>query len=276
MRRGSLTRSDRQYAIKRKVFQMMRFKNLFVMTIVLIALCASNAQSIGDSIGKSVDQLIDESRGIRVHDIYHPENPQESRMLWSLERGINFTMPGKVLGSGTSPGAPDFSAEISEEIQSQSASYTNAAQIPSPPESTALQGATSQAVASQAVASQVITSEAETSQGGSPQDANVAGNWSFRLRDSKNRVMALTLFQSNNALYGTGSINDGGDTLLVSASGSVEGDRLYLDAISSGTVTLYRIALTMGGNTASGEYRAFSKGEETWIGLAEGARIESG
>jgi hypothetical protein len=245
---------------------MMRFKNLFVLTIVLIALCTSNAQSIGDSTGKSVDQLIDESRGIRDHDIYHPENPQESRMLWSLERGINFTMPGKVLGSSTSPGAPDFSAEINEEIQSQSASATNAAQAPSP------DGIATQAASSQAVASQAVTSQAETS---ASQDASVAGNWSFRLRDSKNRVMALTLFQSYNAVYGTGSINDGGDTLPVSASGSVEGYKLYLDAISSGTVTLYRIALTISGNSASGEYRAFSNGEETWIGLAEGVRIAS-
>jgi hypothetical protein len=251
---------------------MMRFKNLFVMTMVLIALSVSSAQSIGDSTGKSVDQLIDESRGIRVHDIYHPENPQESRMLWSLERGINFTMPGKVLGSSTSPGAPDFSAKISEEIQSQSASATNAAQAPSSPKSTAQQAETSQRVASQAVTSQAVTSQAETS---ASQDASVAGNWSFRLRDSKNRVMALTLFQSYDAVYGTGSINDGGDTLPVSASGSVEGDKVYLDAISSGTVTLYRIALTTRENTASGEYRAFSNSEETWIGLAEGVRIAS-
>jgi len=244
----------------------MRFKNLFMVTMVLIALYASNAHSIGDSIGKSVDQLIDESNGIRTHDIYHPENPQESRMLWSLERGINFTMPGKVLGSSTSPGAPDFSAEINEEIQSQSAGSINAAQIPSSPESTATQAASSEVAATQATASQVATSEA----------ASVAGNWSFRLRDSKNRVMALTLFQSYNAVYGTGTINDGGETLAVSASGSVEGDKLYLDATSSVIVTLYRLALTASGDSASGEYRAFATGQETWIGLAEGVRIAAG
>ena len=207
-----------------------------------------------------MDQLIDESNGIRTHDIYHPENPQEARMLWSLERGINFTSPGKVLGSSTSPRAPDFSAEINEEIQSQSASSTNAAQTPSSQENTATQVASSQAE------SQVAAS----------QEASVAGNWSFRLRDSKNRVMALTLFQSYNAVYGTGTINDGGDTLPVSASGSVEGDKLYLDATSSGNVTLYRLALTTSGNSASGEYRAFSNGRETWIGLAEGVRIAAG
>jgi len=226
----------------------MRFKNLFVMTLLLVTLCASNAYSIGDSVGKSADQLIDESNGIHSHDIYHPENPQEARTLWSLEHGTNFTMPDKVLENSTttSPEAPLASADSSKGLQNQISGATNA----------------SQTTLSQGVAALNAT--------------NAAGNWSFRLRDSKkNRVLALTLFQSYNAVFGTGRINDGGDTLEVSASGSVEGDKLYLDATSSGTITLYRLALTENGNTASGEYRAFSTGGETWIGLAEGVRIPS-
>ena len=226
----------------------MRFKNLFVMTLLLVTLCASNAYSIGDSVGKSADQLIDESNGIHSHDIYHPENPQEARTLWSLEHGTNFTMPDKVLENSTttSPEAPLASADSSKGLQNQISGATNA----------------SQTTLSQGVAALNAT--------------NAAGNWSFRLRDSKkNRVLALTLFQSYNAVFGTGRINDGGDTLEVSASGSVEGDKLYLDATSSGTITLYRLALTESGNTASGEYRAFSTSGETWIGLAEGVRIPS-
>jgi hypothetical protein len=234
----------------------MRFKNLFVMTLLLVTLCASNAYSIGDSVGKSADQLIDESNGIHSHDIYHPENPQEARMLWSLQHGTNFTMPDKVLenststrtstGTSTSPEAPLASADSSKGLQNQISGATNATQT-----------ALSQGVAALNA-------------------ANAAGNWSFRLRDSKkNRVLALALFQSYNAVFGTGRINDGGDTLEVSASGSVEGDKLYLDATSSGTITLYRLALTESGNTASGEYRAFSTSGETWIGLAEGVRIPS-
>ena len=235
----------------------MRFKNLFVMTLLLVTLCASNAYSIGDSVGKSADQLIDESNGIHSHDIYHPENPQEARTLWSLQHGTNFTMPDTVLenssstrtstGTNTGPEAPLASADSSESLQNQIAGATNA----------------SQTTLSQGVAALNATS--------------AAGNWSFRLRDSKkNRVLALTLFQSYNAVFGTGRINDGGDTLEVMASGSVEGDRLYLDATSSGTIILYRLALTESGNTASGEYRAFSTGNETWKGLADGVRIPSG
>jgi hypothetical protein len=248
----------------------MRLNNLFMISIVLVALCASSAHSIGDSIGKTVDQLIDESNGIRSHDIYHPENPQEARALWSLERGVNFTMPSKVLGSSTktSPDESDFSAEINQEIQAQSAAN------PAPP-SSYQEIATSQAATSQVSTSQVAAPQDATAQVSGSQAASVAGNWSFRLRDSqKNRVLALTLFQSGNAVFGTGRINDGGETQEVTASGSVEGDKLYLDATSSGNTTLYRMALTASGNSASGEYRAASStGKETWIGLAEGVRI---
>jgi hypothetical protein len=231
----------------------MRFKNLLVITSLLVTLCASNAYSIGDSIGKSADQLIDESNGIHSHDIYHPENPQEARALWSLQHGTNFTMPDKVLENSTgtrtntNPEAPPVSADGSEGLQNRIAGATNA---------------------SQTTLSQGVTALNAT---------NAAGNWSFRLRDSKkNRVLALTLFQLYNAVFGTGRINDGGDTLDVSASGSVEGDKLYLEATSSGTIILYRLALTESGNTASGEYRAFSTDKETWKGLADGVRIPSG
>jgi hypothetical protein len=223
----------------------MKFKNLFVMSLVLVALCVSNAYSIGDSIGKSVDQLIDESNGIYSHDINHPENPKEARDLWSKERGINFTMPSKLSGNSTSPGASKISTQTDEGIQYQAASTTNAAQTPS----------------SQAVAGSQAT--------------NVAGNWSFRLRDSKNRVMALALFQSDNAVSGTGTINDGGETQKVSASGSVQGDKWNLNATSSGTITLYQLFLATKGNSASGEYRAFPTSGEPWIGLAEGMRTTS-
>jgi hypothetical protein len=102
------------------------------------------------------------------------------------------------------------------------------------------------------------------------QAASTAGNWTFQLRDSKNRFLALTLFQSENAVFGTGNINDGGDTMKVSASGSVSADKLSLDVISSGTVNLYRLRLNLSGNSASGEYRAFSTKGDPWTGIVEG------
>jgi hypothetical protein len=227
----------------------MRFKNLFVLSLALFALFASNADSIYNSIGKSVDQLIDESNGIYSHNPNYPETPQESRMLWSKERGINFTMPSKLSGNSTNPGGSKISAQTNEGIQYQTASSISEAQ-------TSAQGI-AQTPSSQAVAGL---------------RANVAGNWTFGLRDNKNRVLALTLFQSDNAVSGTGTINDGGDTQEVSASGSIQGDKLSLNATSSGNINLYQLVLTTNGNSASGEYRAFPISGEPWIGLAEGMR----
>ncbi len=212
---------------------------LIALSVALFALFCVNANSIYDSAGKSVDQLIDESRGI-YHGGAH-ETPQESRKIWSKESGINFTMPGKLSGNGTSPTESRSSVESGEGIQYQTASDTDGTK-PSDGQETA------------------------------SSSTGMAGSWSFELRDSKTRQLALTLFQSEDAVFGEGSINDGGDTLQVSASGSAEGDRLNLDVTSSGTINLYRLALTMSGNSVSGDYRAFSTGGQPWTGIANGFR----
>jgi hypothetical protein len=217
-----------------------RIRNLFVLSLALVVLCTTNAYSIGNSIGKSVDELIDESNGI--YRDYHKQTPQESRMEWSKERGINFTMPSKLSGNSKSPEASKVSTQTGEGIQYQTASTTNAAQTPS-----------SQAVAG----SQAIS---------------IAGNWSFRLRDSKNRDLVLSLLQSGNAVSGTGMINDGSDSQKVTASGTIQGDQLNLNASSSGNINLYQIVLSTDGNSSSGKYRAFPTSGEPWIGLAEGMR----
>ena len=223
-------------------FADRRIRNLFVLSLVLVVICTFNAHSIGNSIGKSVDELIDESNGIYRNS--RQQTPQESRMAWSKERGINFTMPSKLSGNGTGPNASRVSTQTGEGIQYQTASTTNAAQTPS----------------SQAVSGLQATS--------------IAGNWSFRLRDSKNRDLALTLLQSGNAISGTGTINDGEDTQKVTASGMVQGDQLNLNASSSGNINLYQMVLSTDGNSASGEYRAFPTSGEPWIGLAEGMRSD--
>jgi hypothetical protein len=219
-----------------------RIRNLFVLSLVLVVLCTTNAYSIGNSIGKSVDELIDESNGIYRNS--HQQTPQESRMAWSKERGINFTMPSKLSENGKSPEASRVSAQTGEGIQYQTASTTNAAQTPSSQADAGLQA------------------------------SSVAGNWSFRLRDSKNRDLALTLLQSGNAISGTGMINDGNDSQKVTASGSIQGDQLNLNASSSGTINLYQIVLLANGDSASGKYKAFPTSGEPWIGLAEGMRSD--
>ncbi|NMB85154.1 MAG: hypothetical protein A4E44_01977 [Methanosaeta sp. PtaB.Bin018] len=226
----------------------MRFATLIVWPSIILALFAINACSFYDTTGKSVDQLINESIGIYAHNSGFPENPRESRVLWSQETGVNFTMPG--IQSGNVTGASKSSdANATDAVQYQSASTMSATQTST----------------SETASAERSTTSSRT---------NAAGSWSFELRDSKTRELSLTLFQSEDAIFGTGSMNDGGDTLEVSASGSVEKDRLNLDITSLGIVSLYRLALTTNGDSVSGNYRAFSAGKEPWAGIANGIRTK--
>jgi hypothetical protein len=230
-----------------------KFEFPVALTLAISALFVINACAIIDGgSGLSADELIDASNGIYVFNNGIPENPQASRKLWSEERGINFTIPGKLSGSGTNPQEARSSASTGEALSYQTASTVS--------ESTESAGASSSSQAKVALSPETIVSSA----------AGVAGNWSFRLRDSKNRFMALSLFQSESTVLGMGNINDGGDTLKVLASGSISADKLRLDVISSGIVNLYRLTLNLSANSASGEYKAFSTKGETWIGTAEG------
>jgi hypothetical protein len=226
----------------------MRLVILIALSLAILALFAVNACAIMDGgSGLSADQLIDASNGIYIPNTGIPENPQVARKLWSEESGINFTMPGNLSGNGTNPQASRSSVKTGDALEYQTASNT----------------------VSSSQAKAVSSPEPAISQTISPA-VSVAGEWTFQLRDSKNRFLALTLFQSENAVFGTGNINDGGDTMKVSASGSVAADGLSLDVISSGTVNLYRLKLNLSGDSASGEYRAFSINRDPWIGTVEG------
>jgi hypothetical protein len=235
----------------------MRIEILIALSMAILALFTVNACAILDGgSGLSVDQLIDASNGIYIPETGIPENPQAARKLWDEERGINFTMPGTLSKSGTSPQASRSDVQTGEGLQYQTTSTVNSSQAKT---------ASSPETAISPAASPVTLPFLSPA-------ADVAGNWSFRLRDSKNRILALTLFVSDEAVFGTGTINDGSDTLKVLASGSVAANRLSLDVISSGTISLYRLRLSADGNSASGEYMAFSANSDSWIGIVEGTR----
>jgi len=230
-----------------------KFEFPVALTLAISALFVINACAIIDGgSGLSADELIDASNGIYVFNNGIPENPQASRKLWSEENGINFTMPGKLSGNKATPKEARSSASTGETLSYQTASTVSEINVSA--------GAASSGQAKVALSPEPTVSPA----------ANVAGNWSFRLRDSKNRFMALSLFQSESTVLGMGNINDGGDTLKVLASGSISADKLRLDVISSGIVNLFRLSLNLSGSSASGEYKAFSTKGETWIGTVEG------
>jgi hypothetical protein len=86
--------------------------------------------------------------------------------------------------------------------------------------------------------------------------------------------LGLTIFQSEDTIYGDGTINDGASTLPVLASGTIQGDKLQMDVISSGIINLFRLSFTKSGGTVSGDYQAYSPGEQPWTGIANGMRTK--
>lgn len=254
------------------------------LSILAIFLCATNAGSIGDSTGKSVDELIDESNGI-ISSSNHPKSPKEARSIWSEESGIDFTSSkNDSINSTRTDSRGARSAIISGEGVSYQTAETDS---PSSGANTIDSLSAISEVVSEPNAVNKInpslrdTSSDPTSFSNAKADlssdsisfpASMAGNWSFRLRDSKNRVMSLTLYQSEDALFGTGNINDGGESMKISASGRMDKNGLNLDATSLGTVILYRMVLAVDGSSASGDYRTFLEGEPAWNGTVEGTR----
>ena len=104
---------------------------------------------------------------------------------------------------------------------------------------------------------------------------SVAGSWSFSLRDSQNKIMALTLSQSEETLFGTGSINEANGTETVSASGFLDGDRISLNVTAAVTLDEYVLSLTKTANTASGKYTLYPSAGEMLNGTAEGVLLNS-
>ena len=217
------------------------------LSILAFFLFATNAGGIGDSAGKSADQLIDESNGV-ITSSDHPKNPKEARSIWGIESEANSISPAGIRDESTSANSSGASSDEQEKADMT-------------------ETATTSGVAGY--------ERAEPSGGFAASTVDMAGDWSFRLRDSKSRVMALTLYQSEDAVFGTGSINDGGDSMKISASGRWKNDSLSLDAVSLGTVIFYRMAIVTDGRSASGDYRAFWEEEPAWNGTVEGSRLQT-
>jgi len=90
-----------------------------------------------------------------------------------------------------------------------------------------------------------------------PSTESATGNRTFSLQDVQNRIMALTLFESNGNQIGEGTIGEFDGTEAVSASGSLDGDDLNLNITSSETIGLCAMSLKKTGSTASGGIHYF-------------------
>jgi hypothetical protein len=106
--------------------------------------------------------------------------------------------------------------------------------------------------------------------------AIVSGSWSLDLNDSASRKAILTLFQNGDAVYGTGNLNlDANIAMTAAASGTVTGDQVNLDIVSLGKISLYRVSMTVSGDSATGNYTTFSPGLSPATGTAKGSKVVS-
>jgi hypothetical protein len=228
----------------------MKFKRLILTSLILLGFFAANTQAIQDAAtvtvgqGESLaDKLLDSSLGAGVYSNSQgmAPTPQKSRELQKNKTTLDWEMPSSLAGFGSSAKSSRDKAETmsNETASGDETSATNQSEL-SPSE---------------------------------PAVASAGGSWSFELNDSSKKYASLALFQNGKYVYGVGNMREGNNTHQVAASGSVQDETMDLDIISLGTISLYKQALHLNGDSASGDYQAFSASGDTWTGSAEGLRI---
>ena len=228
----------------------MRIKVLIMSSLLLFALFAVKSYSVDwdNPEDQSVDQMIaGPDQGTVIPQSGPVETPQSSRAAEIGQSGkdILSTPIGNKLTSGaTNP----------QEARGQDQNQT--------------------------VATPTVSADANANAKAKPtmssELAIVSGSWSLDLNDSASRKAILTIFQNGDVVYGTGNLNlDANTTMIASASGTVTGDQVNLDIVSLGKVSLYRIVMTINGDSATGSYTAFSPGLPPSTGTAKGLRLVS-
>jgi hypothetical protein len=123
---------------------------------------------------------------------------------------------------------------------------------------------------------QTKTTESAVSNDTSPKQietVSIPGNWSLEIADNVSRNATLTLFQNGDTVFGKGSFReDGNNTLTVAAGGSITGNKLDMDLITLEKMSLYKISMTVSGDSAIGSYTAFSTIGSPSKGTAKGLR----
>lgn len=84
-----------------------------------------------------------------------------------------------------------------------------------------------------------------------------SNKWHLDLQDTKDRVADLEMYQSNDAVFGRGTIVIEGYAQNVTATGTVTGNKLNLDILTI-DLSLYRLSVTMNGKSLSGDYHSYS------------------
>lgn len=93
--------------------------------------------------------------------------------------------------------------------------------------------------------------------------------WSLKLIDSMERTVELQMSQSENVIWGEGTISIGEAVQATRATGTINGNKANLDIITD-DLTLFRLYLTMNRNSLSGDYHGYNASIMPWKGIAMG------
>jgi hypothetical protein len=102
--------------------------------------------------------------------------------------------------------------------------------------------------------------------------APAAGSWALTLNDVDKSYLKLNLYQTADAVFGSGELAKNGVVTAVTAGGSVLDDRLALFVVPTGSQNMYRFSLTIVPGSMSGEY-IFTAPGITQPGVAFGSLL---
>jgi hypothetical protein len=127
-----------------------------------------------------------------------------------------------------------------------------------------------QTMETKSIVSNAIPSTSATSTQARP--TSVAGDWTLEIAAGKPIYANITLVQSEDAVFGKGKIMDENNIQTAVASGSIKGNMLNLDLVLPDVLRLYRLSMTVTGNSATGSNTAYSTSESPSKGEARGFR----
>jgi hypothetical protein len=200
----------------------MRFRLLILASFLLLAFFALNAQSQDEAT--SVDQYLNASNGlIDTSTRYTPQLSRASQVGQKGKDILSQQIGGKLTTGSLTP----------QEARNQDQAET--------------------------IPQSVVMHNTTPVQSEPTEVPSISGTWYLELVDNTSRNATLILLQSSSgAVYGKGTITQGNDTFTAAASGSIAGDALSLDLVPLEKLSLYKIALTVGADSATGGYDLYS------------------
>jgi hypothetical protein len=103
----------------------------------------------------------------------------------------------------------------------------------------------------------------------SPRLLSPTSTWSLSLIDSMERAVELQMSQSENVIWGKGTIAMGEVVHAATATGTLNGNKANLDILTD-DLTLFRLYLTMNRKSLSGDYHGYNSSIMPWKGIAMG------